>query len=160
MYVHDSGFYAEGGLSYGHAWNDYHADMLLGGRKTGKYGSNVFSADLELGYIAHLGHEINLVPSVGIEYDYIQNDSWTESVSGVPALTPNQFSSSHDHVLDIPVGIRANKVVRFSETSFMVPEIHAAYVYSANRARSSIQSGFVGAPGNMTMHGVNPGRSR
>ncbi len=159
-YYHESGLYAEGGFGYGHAWNDYRASMLLGGHKNGKYGSDTFSADLELGYIARLPRSVNLVPSIGLEYDYIRNDSWSERVSSTSGLTANRFQSGRDHGLDIPLGLRLSKVFSFGcDGGYIVPEVRTAFVYSANRSRPAIQSGFAGAPGGATMRGVEPGRS-
>ncbi len=157
-YVHDSGVYLEGGLGYGHAWNDYRADMLLGGKKTGKYGSDTFSADLEAGYVARLAHGFNLVPSVGVEYAYLRNDSWKEKVSGHSTAPANRFAAGHDHALDIPVGLRANRAFVLGNGSVVVPEVRAAYVYTANKSRPTVQSGFAGAPGGFDVHGVEPGR--
>ncbi len=42
---------------------------------------------------------------------------------------------------------------------YIVPEVRTAFVYSANRSRPAIHSGFAGAPGGATMRGVEPGRS-
>ncbi len=160
-YIHESGLYAEGGLGYGHAWNDYKVNSTVhpGGVKKGKYGSDAFTADLELGYIARLHRGVNLIPSVGVEYTYLKNGTWTENINN-PALVANRFASGHDNGVDIPLGLRLNKMFRFGcDGGFVVPEVRASYVYSANKSRPSITAGYAGAPGGAKMVGVEPGRS-
>lgn len=158
-YTHDSGFFAEGGLGYGHAWNDYKVSMALGNGKSAEYGSDLFSADLSLGYIARLAQGYNLIPSVGIEYRYTRNDSWTENLSAGATVPANRFTSGHDNGVDLPLAVRANKAFRLANGNVIIPEVRAAYVYSANKSQPSIQSGFAGAPGSATMRGIDPGRS-
>ncbi len=161
-YIHESGFYAEGGLGYGHAWNDYKVHNLAvpGGVKKAKYGSDAFTADLELGYIARLPQDFNLMPSVGIEYTYLKNGNWTETINN-PALIANRFDSGHDNGLDIPFGLRLNKLFRFGcDGGFVIPEIRASYVYAAEKSRPSIVAGYAGTPGGAKMVGVDPGRNR
>ncbi|MDR1521100.1 MAG: autotransporter outer membrane beta-barrel domain-containing protein, partial [Planctomycetota bacterium] len=160
-YIHESGFYAEGGLGYGHAWNDYKVNSIAlpGGVKKGKYGSDSFTADLELGYIARLPRDFNLIPSVGVEYTHLRNSSWTEGVSN-PALIRNRFDSSHDNGADIPLGLRFNKMFRFGrDGGFIVPEVRAAFVRVADKSNPSITSGFANAPGGFRQYGADPGRN-
>lgn len=158
-YTHDSGIFSEGGLGYGHAWNDYKVSMALGNGKSAEYGSDLFSADLSLGYIARLAQGYNLIPSVGIEYRYTRNDSWTENLSSGATVPANRFTSGHDNGVDLPLAVRANKAFRLANGNLIIPEVRAAYVYSANKSQPSIQSGFAGAPGSATMRGIDPGRS-
>ncbi|MCC8179403.1 MAG: autotransporter outer membrane beta-barrel domain-containing protein, partial [Planctomycetes bacterium] len=160
-YVHESGVFLEGGLGYGHAWNKYTVGSIAtpGGSKNAEHDSDIFTADLELGYIARLPQDFNLTPSIGFEYSRIWNSSWTEKVNNA-ALVANRFDADHHNGIDIPVGIRFNKLFRFGwDGGFVIPEIRAAYVYSANKNRPSIISGFAGAPGGAKMVGVDPGRS-
>ena len=160
-YVHQSGLYAEGGLGYGHARNDYNVNMIApGGIKKGKYGSDSFSADLELGYIARLPYGFNLVPSLGLQYTYLKNNGWKENSSGNDPLIANRFDSYRDHSVNIPAGLRLNKLFRLKNGGFIKPEIRAAYIHAANKPGPSIKAGFVGAPGNATMEGIDPGRHR
>lgn len=161
-WLHDSGFYLEGGLGYGHARNDYrvHSLSVPGGVKKGKYDSDAFSLDLELGYLAQLAGGFNLIPSLGLEYRRLKNDSWTESVNQAD-LVANRFSSGHDSGLNIPVGLRLNKLISFDGgEGFLVPEIRAAYVYAADKSRPSINAGYAGTrDGSAEMLGVDPGHN-
>ncbi|MDL2226399.1 autotransporter outer membrane beta-barrel domain-containing protein [Deltaproteobacteria bacterium OttesenSCG-928-M10] len=158
-WLHDSGFYLEGGLGYGHARNDYrvHSLSVPGGVKKGKYDSDAFSLNLELGYLAQLAGGFNLIPSLGLEYTHLSNDSWTEGVNNA-VLVANRFRSGSDSGLDIPVGLRLNKMFACGDDGgFIIPEIRVAYVYAADKSRPSITSGFAGTPGGMKMVGVDPG---
>ncbi|MCC8179943.1 MAG: autotransporter domain-containing protein, partial [Planctomycetes bacterium] len=162
-YVHQSGFYGEAGLGYGHGWNKYHVDAIAvpGGKKKGRYGSDAVSASLELGYIAALPQKFTLIPSLGAEYRYLRNSGWSESVTD-PALAANRFASGHEHALDIPVGLRFNRLFRFGcDGGYIIPEVRASFIYQANRARPSILAGFADAGGvrNAGLRGVDPGRS-
>ncbi len=158
IYNHESGFYAQGGLGYGHAWNDYTIDMIVGGQKKGKYGSDEWSGNLELGYVARLPQEFNLIPSVGVEYAYLDNNSCIESTSGNPNLVANSFESGHDDSVAIPLGMRFNKMFSFGcNGGYIVPEVRASWVYMANESHPSINAGYANAPGSASMHGVNPG---
>ncbi len=161
-YIHESGFYVQGGLGYGHAWNEYDVDSILysGGVKKGKYGSDSFSANAEFGYIANLPQEFNFIPSAGVEYAYLRNGSWSESVNN-SALVANRFESGYDDGVNIPLGFRFNKLFRFGGNGgFVIPEVRASYVYAASKSQPSIMAGFVGAGGGAEMVGVDPGRSR
>ncbi|MCC8180455.1 MAG: autotransporter domain-containing protein [Planctomycetes bacterium] len=160
-YVHQSGFYLEGGLGYGHGWNEYKVNSVAvpGGVKKGKYGSDLFSASAEFGYIARLPQDFAFIPSVGLDYTYSRNESWRENVSD-PALLANRFASGHEHGLDIPLGFRLTRMFRFGcDGGYIVPELRAAYVYSANKSQAAVNASFVGAPGQMRMIGTDPGRS-
>ncbi|MCC8166819.1 MAG: autotransporter domain-containing protein [Planctomycetes bacterium] len=157
-YAHESGFYVQGSLGYGHAWNDYTTNMILGGRKTGKYGSDEWSANVELGYVARLPENINLVPSVGLEYAHLRNSGWTERLSGNPALVANRFDGGHDSSVGIPVGFRLNKLFPFGcNGGYIAPEVRASWVYMANESRTSVTAGFTNAPGSTTMRGIDTG---
>ncbi|MCC8167117.1 MAG: autotransporter outer membrane beta-barrel domain-containing protein, partial [Planctomycetes bacterium] len=163
VYAHRSGLYLQGGLGYGHAWNDYRVDLLAapGASKKGKYGSDLFSAGVELGYAASLPGNISLVPSLGLEYTHVRNESWSERLSGTEAQTANRFDAGHDHGLSVPLGLRLGKLIRFGrDGGSIVPEIRAAVVYQANRTRPTIRSGFTATPADSaTMIGVEPGRT-
>ncbi|MCC8164950.1 MAG: autotransporter domain-containing protein [Planctomycetes bacterium] len=160
-YLHDSGVYLEGGLGYGHAWNDYtvHSIATPGGSKKAKYGSDAFTADLNLGYIARLPRDINFIPSVGVDYTHIRNGAWSENVN-TAALVANRFDSGHDNRVDIPLGVRFTRLYRFGDDGgHIVPEVRASYVYTADRSRPSITAGYAGTSGGVEMIGVVPGRS-
>lgn len=158
-YVHESGAYVQAGLGYGHAWNDYSMSMLAGGRKEGKFGTDDYSADLELGYMAALPKNFMIIPSVGLEYDYLHNGGWTERVSGTPLPFANRFASGHDDGLAIPLGLRVNRSFLFGNGCYVTPELRGAFVYRAIRSRPSIDAGFAGMPGSANMAGVEPGRT-
>jgi len=160
IWSHASGLYVRGGLGYGHAWNDYTMDMLLGGgRKTGKYGSDIWTANAELGYVRELPNFFTLVPSLGLEYSHLRNRGWTERVFDNPGLVANRFDGSRDNSLGIPVALRANKRFDLSNGGVIVPELRAAWVGYAKQSSPSINAGFDGMPGTATMQGVDPGRS-
>lgn len=157
-YAHELGVYIQGSLGYGHAWNDYTTNMILGGQKKGRYGSDEWSANLELGYVARLPQGFNLVPSVGLEYSYLRNSGWSERVSGNPALIANRFDGGHDSSVGIPLGFHFNKMFAFGcNGGYVVPEVRTSWIYMADKSQPSINAGFVNAPGSTTMNGVNPG---
>ncbi|MCC8180123.1 MAG: autotransporter outer membrane beta-barrel domain-containing protein [Planctomycetes bacterium] len=159
-YSHESGLYLEGGLGYGHSWNDYLVDSIAipGGVKKGDFGSDLFSAHLELGFAARLPRDFILVPSLGLSYTHLHNDSWTETIDS-NQLVANRFGSGSDDGLDVPLGVRFSRLLRFGDDSYLAPEIRAAYIYSAAKTRPTITSSLAGMPGGMEMRGIDPGRS-
>lgn len=160
VYAHESGVHVQGGVGYGHAWNSYDVDMLLGGRKSGSYGTDGWSADFEIGYTAQLPRDYVLIPSVCIEYDRIHNDDWTEKIHNNPNLVANAFAGGHDHGLDVPLGLRFGKAFRFGDRGgFVAPELLAAWVWQADASRPTVVSGYSGAPGGASVYGVDPGDS-
>jgi len=161
-YAHASGFYASAILGYGHAWNKYTVDidpLFGGGTKTGKHGSDIWSANVELGYVRELPNDFFLAPSLGLEYSHLRNNGWTESVSDPAVLAPNRFDRSRENNLGIPVGLRANKRFALVNSGVIVPELRASWTGYPKRAIPSINAGFEGMPGAATMRGVDPGRS-
>ncbi len=161
-YVHESGFHVHGGIGYGHGWNDYRVDLLAvpGGVKSGKYDSDLVSAGVAFGYTARLPLDILFVPSLGLDYTHVRNDSWSERLSG-GATVANRMDAHSDNGLSVPVGFRLNKLFRFGcDGGYVVPEVRTTFVYQAARMDPSINVGYVGAPGSATMVGVEPGRSR
>ncbi len=160
-YAHPCGFFLQGGLGYGHAWNRYDIAMVgfRGVQKEGKYGSDDFAANLELGYVARLPQDFNLIPSVMVEYHHLRNSGWTEKVTGSALVPANRFASARDDNLSFPVGVRFNKLFRIGCGGYVMPEVRAAFVPVAKQSRPFVQAGYAGLNGAATMQGVNPGNS-
>lgn len=157
-YHHQSGLYAKGWLGFGYAWNDYDQNAVTGGTKRGDFDSQSYTAGLELGYEWELPCGIGVVPSAGVEYTHYRNQGWDEAAAG--STVANRFKSGHANVVDIPVGVRLNRVWDLGCGRFVAPEVRVAWVYAAGDHRPTVQSGYSGYAGTFRQDGANPGRDR
>ena len=160
-YTHESNLYARGYAGFGYGWNDYDVNMIMGGKKEAKFKNQSYSAGLEIGYHAPLSNNFNFIPYAGVDFIHLEQEAWTETIhkhENVPILA-NRFDKQNYNSVDIPVGVRMNKVFDFQDVTF-VPEVRASWVYQANDRRPRIDSGYAEAGGFATMHGVSTGTSR
>jgi Uncharacterized protein with a C-terminal OMP (outer membrane protein) domain len=156
---HESGFFSRLNAGYAHGWNDYDVDLLVGGGKSGKYDSDSFFSGLELGYEFQLPGCVALSPSAGVNYRYIRNDGWAESVAGDLAIA-NEFKRRSENAVDIPLTVRINKSWDFGNGCYVVPEARVSWIYAAKKNRPMIMAGYAGTGVYMPQYGVDPGRDR
>ncbi|MCC8166051.1 MAG: autotransporter outer membrane beta-barrel domain-containing protein, partial [Planctomycetes bacterium] len=157
-YMHASGLFVNFGIGYGHGWNDYDVNLILGGKKSGKFRSQVWSADLELGYEWQVGGGFPLITSVAVNYIHNRANDWTESASG--AGLANRYATDSQNLFDIPLTMRFNKVFALGGGRYIAPEVKAAWIATSGNKRPSLTAGYAGVGGGYTQYGINPGKSR
>lgn len=157
-YVHESNVYASASVGFAYGWNEYDVNMISGGKRHAKYHSRSYSANLELGYICETPLGMNVTPYTGVNYSHIRKNGWRETATNTPVA--NWFGKRTTNTVDIPVGIRIDKIIPLGNGCYLAPEIKAAWIHSAGDHQPSINGGYVGSSAHTTMRGVNPGRNR
>ena len=159
-YVLDSGIYFKGQAAFGRGWNEYGVTMAMGGSKDADYINSSYSASLEIGYNADLGG-VTITPAVGMDYTYLLQDSWTESVTrhGNTPLLANTFDELQRNILDIPFSLRLGTSITRGTTVF-TPGLRAAWVYRANDRTPDIMTGYAGSNRYVRMYGADSGAGR
>ena len=157
-YTHEIGLFARFGASWGYGWSDYNVHLAMGGKKDGKYHTNNFSANAELGYEARLPYNFNLIPSVSVDYGHIHSSGWNETTDG--SGVANWFGSGRDNTVDIPLAVRANRVWHFGGGRYIAPELRVAWVPTIGDKRPTIKTGYAGSGVGMVVNGVNPANNR
>ncbi len=157
-YNHESNFYARAGIDFGYSWNDYDVSLIAGGRKSGEFDAQTYSARLELGYDWEPVANTFITPYVGITYAHVKQDDWRET--GTADALTNWFAKSSMDVVDIPVGMRVTRVFPLGGERYIAPEIHTAWIHSAGDKQATINTGYNGSSIANSLRGINPGRNR
>ncbi|MCC8165742.1 MAG: autotransporter domain-containing protein [Planctomycetes bacterium] len=157
-YTHESNFYARAGVDFGYSWNDYDVSLIAGGRKSGDFESQTYSARLELGYDWEPVCNTFITPYAGITYAHVKQDDWQET--GTAGALTNWFDKSTMDIVDIPVGVRLTRVFPLGGGRYIAPEVHTAWVHSAGDKQATVNTGYNGSSIANALRGINPGRNR
>ena len=158
---HESGAYVMGHAAYGYGWNEYGVGMVLGGSKHGEYTNQSYAAGLEIGYRAEFAQGFHAIPSIGVDFNHVSQESWNETIhrSGNAPILANSFERQRYTSVELPVGMRLNKIIDMGDMT-LIPEVRGAWIYQANDRRPSIHSGYLGSGSYTTMHTVDCGTTR
>ena len=159
-YNHRSGFFADVNAGLGFSWNDVDtADIIAGGNKTGEYDTTSFQLGGTAGYAVTLPEEFRIVPSVGLQFNHVSQEAWSERTQNAAQIA-HSFGKSNSNSLTIPVQVRVNKTFRIGAASSITPEVRGAWIYEAHTPQARVRMGYVGSSASTTLYGMDVGRSR
>jgi outer membrane autotransporter protein len=162
LYEASNGFFAEANFGMGWSQNDLEAtDFLTRVRRTGNFDTKSLQAGLNLGYTFKLADNVNLVPSVGIQYIHIKQDGWRERLSNpnAPTVAAHWFGDSKQNFVEIPVSVKLESSHKVG-SAVISPEIHVGGIFTANNPRSNVRMGFIGSNSSMNLVGIDSGKNR
>ncbi len=159
-YNHCSGFFADVNAGFGFSWNDVDtADILFGGHKTGEYDTTSFQIGTTVGYAVALPQEFRFIPSVGLQFNHVNQDAWSERTQNAAQIA-HSFGESNNNSLSIPVQVRVNKTFSLGNGASITPEVRGAWIYEARDPQAQVRMGYVGSSASTTLYGIDAGRSR
>ncbi|MDR1578196.1 MAG: autotransporter domain-containing protein [Deltaproteobacteria bacterium] len=162
VYEAANGFFIEGNIGYGRSNNDLETRHIINEAiSKGNFDSDNFQTGFNVGYVAKVAENINLIPSAGLQYIRIENDSWYEKLTGGNELnTPRWFGDSKMDFLEIPVSLKLETTQRVGGV-ILTPEIHVGAVFVANNPKNQMRVGFAGPNGPVhNLQGLDPGKNR
>ena len=161
-YEFGNGLYLDGNIGFGFTDNDGDTVLVVGGRKSSSFNSKSFQAGLELGYFASLSPNLSLIPSVGLRYVNIRQDSWQDRIIADPnnLVVANWFSDSTINYLEIPVNLKLQGSFQTGGGVVITPEIKVGGVFVANKPSRDVRMGFVGSSQSTVVRGVDSGKHR
>lgn len=157
-YYHPSNFFAKGGVSFGYGWNDYDTHLVLGGKTEGKFDTQAYSANLELGYEWQLPANFSIIPSAGVDYTYFHTDSWNETASGLGIAS--HYDAKNQNIVDIPLAVRFTRIWLLGGDRYIAPEVRVAWVAAAGNRSASVKTNDIGAETGMVQSGTTSAYSR
>ncbi|MDR0622772.1 MAG: autotransporter domain-containing protein [Deltaproteobacteria bacterium] len=162
LYQFDNGAFLHGNVGFG--WSDYDATIYLGyinATKAGTFKSRSFSVGLGGGYRFNLADNVSLTPTIDFEYAHIRQDGWRERIVSDPnnQAIANWFGDMSRSYLDIDLSVKLESVHRLG-SAIVKPEIHAGVIFTPHSRNDDLRVGFTGTDGTLTLHGLEPGRTR
>ncbi len=154
--------FLDAALGYSHAWNKTGRHAVFGSfadwNHTAKFGQDVWSGRLSLGYVGEVGCGIRLIPSLGVDVRHIRTGSFAED----GAVTALRMRSSRWTSVELPLSLRADKTFRAGANTAVTPFVSAAWIPELNANAPSAQGAFVHVPsaGTFLAEARVPGRSR
>ena len=148
----------DGNLGYGYNnYQDSRAIVFPGVSRVAesKHNGNDYTADLGVSH--PLGFQsVTFVPRVGIEYDIIGQDAYTESGAGDVSLATGAITLN---ALRSTIGGKAFETFHTSGGTVLSPEVRASWAHDFLNVNVPETVAFVGAPTTpFSVTGVNPGR--
>ncbi len=159
-YNHCSGFFADVNAGFGFSWNDVDTvDIIATGHKTGEYDTTSFQLGGTVGYAVTLPQEFRFIPSVGLQFNHVNQDAWSERTQNAAQIA-NSFGETNSNSLSIPVQVRVNKTFHLGNGASITPEVRGAWIYEAKNPQAQVRMGYVGSSASTTLYGIDVGRSR
>lgn len=153
--VLDQGIFVNGQLGLG--YNNYESERTVLGVGTAKgdfdglQGTAKLEAGKDFGY-----QSFTLTPLAGVQYTYLNMDSYTETGAGGANLTVDPEDMN---ALDLSVGGQAAYTMPLSNGGTFKPSVHAKYVYMAGDEKLQTTSRFSGGGAAFNTTGVKADRS-
>ena len=121
-YELDQATYVNGQIGYAFAQND--VTRVSPSVRSFDYDSHTFTVAAEAGRNYDLGHNVNIVPRVGLSYLYYTADEFTDPVAG-------GVSTEYDDMnrLEGIVGFDLQRSVQYSDGSSLTPYVSAEFGY-------------------------------
>ncbi|MGJ8651309.1 MAG: autotransporter domain-containing protein [Opitutaceae bacterium] len=133
-------WYAEGGLTYGHADSDVVRVDFKSDRYTGNYDSNLIGTWFELGYTSAFG-DFGLEPYARATYIHGEHDGFTDS--GPDALVLTTQDNETDN-FKTEIGARLNHEWAYECGSSVLVEVKAAWEHEWGDEGVSVNSTYLG----------------
>ncbi len=154
--------FLDAAIGYSRAWNDTERHAVFGGladwNHTAKFGQDVWSGRLSVGYVGEVGCGVRLIPSLGVDVRRIRTGSFAED----GAVTALRMLSSRWTSVELPLALRVDKTFRAGADAAVTPFVSAAWIPELNRDAPSARGSFANVPsaGTFTAEARVPGRSR
>lgn len=133
-------WYAEGGLTYGHASSDVVRIDFKDDRYTGDYDSDLIGTWIELGYTSAFG-DFGLEPYARATYIHGEHDGFTDS--GPDALVLTTEDNETDN-FKTELGARLNYEWVYEDKSSFLVEVKAAWEHEWGDEGVSVNSSYLG----------------
>ncbi|MDR3204602.1 MAG: autotransporter outer membrane beta-barrel domain-containing protein [Deltaproteobacteria bacterium] len=162
-YNFSNGLFFDLSFTYGWGDNETEVNHILGYLTRGDFDSQSFSASLNAGYKINLTDNVRLTPSLGLQYTHLKQDGWRERVISDPSTiglaVGNWFGDVKADMLEIPVNLALEATIN-AGTVIVTPEFRIGGVFVADKPKNALTMGFLGAPGSMTIYGIDTVKSR
>ncbi len=154
----DQSMYVSGNIGY--AWNNidqirHNVGGISGLTATADYDSNQFMASGEIGRDYAVGTAV-ITPSVGVDYQHIYVDSYTESGAGGANLN---VDNDDLNILEVGVGAKAKWNIPQADGSEVVPSLHAGVRHDVIGDEVQSTSSFTGGGASFNSQGVDPAQT-
>jgi outer membrane autotransporter protein len=160
LYQAQNGFFVEANIGLGKTDNDLESTRVLSGTKSrGDFDSANFQAGFNLGYKFKLADNVSLIPSVGLQYIRIKQDSWQEKMAANVPEVAHWYGDSKQDFVEIPVSLKLESNHQVGGV-VLTPEIHAGAIFTANDPESRMRMGFVGSNSSVFLTGIDSGKNR
>lgn len=141
-------FYATGAATYGYHAVEANRKINFGGlnlQADGDYNMHDISPFIESGYIFRPYKNLEMVPNLSLQYDWLHSQSYNESGAGAANLSVDAFDSNS---LVSVLGLRFNGKIEMKSTVFL-PEFNIGwqheYLGRADNIKASFTSESAGA---------------
>jgi outer membrane autotransporter protein len=131
--------------AYATTSNDYTTNLVTGGKKTGSFDINTWQIGLR-GGVVFKGDNYQIVPSVGVRYVWLRQDSFTDKLDAearaakYPAVS---YAARTDQQVDIPVQVKFNTLVKAGSAT-LTPELRLGYTFAAKKPDNEMTASFSG----------------
>lgn len=153
--VLDQGMFVNGQVSLG--YNNYDTDRTVLGIGQAKGSTHGWQASAKVeGGRDFAMDALTLTPMAGLQYSYLDIDSYTETGAGGASLHVKPKSMG---ALDASAGVNAAYAVPLADGGTFTPSAHAKYIYRMGDTQMATTSQFTGGGAAFNTQGVKADRS-